>query len=158
VGKGYRVPSRCDCHKRRYRSEACARKALAEAQSSGHYGPRARVYKCPGHSCWHIATRGFHLAALKTANRVLAWYLLQYGMIDYQRMLADSFGTGLRPAGFEKARRGIIRLGLARRDEQRLGYLAAVDKAGLLRVCEVGLDEYTSEHAAGQTARPPDRV
>lgn len=143
-------PLWCACKKVSFRDEEEARSAIEAGRALGHYGATARAYKCPGHSCWHVATRGFHLAGLKTANRILAWHLLQRGAIDYVWMKAGSFGTSLKQARFDEARRELVRLGIVRRDAPYQGYLTALDRDALIRICEVGLTEYVAERESSR--------
>jgi hypothetical protein len=141
---------RCRCGKRSWRSEAAAAAALQLAREAGHYPDAARVYKCPAVSRWHIATRGFHPAALKSRARIIAWYLCNRGLIDLSEIAKREFHIERWSAKkyFHKDIAVMINTGLACWDQGHPGYLAAVDKAGLFRVCEIGMREYLIERYA----------
>jgi hypothetical protein len=163
VGTGYIQPYTCGCSKDRYEDEDHARAALAAA--ADHYGPDARVYKCSGYRAWHIATRGFGLEAMKTHGRTLSWYLLRYGYVDFLRVGEEHFALGeadrrsypgCAPTKgwvryFTDSVERLVTLGLAAYNPCG-GVLVAVDYAGLLRVCEVGLRLYAAERAPEQSA------
>lgn len=155
-------PARCSCPKARYSDEAAAE--LAAAGRAADAGVPLRTYKCPGSRSWHIASRGFSRAALKTENRVIAWIISQNGGISYAGLYRE---LGLRPGRDEdlsakkRARRivhGFSELGLVTRDEPARGtYVTAADRAGLLRVMQVGLTEYAAA-SAGITMDSSGRV
>jgi hypothetical protein len=101
---------------------------------------------------WHIATRGFHAAALKTRARILAWYLCGLGLIDLTEIVKREFRI---PRWSDNTSLNadvnvMIHAGLAAWEPDRPGYLAAADKAGLLRVCQIGLREYLLERYSAE--------
>lgn len=147
---GYRKPYRCGCDKIRYRAEV---DALATITRHPDRYDGGRAYKCPGHSCWHIATRGFKPSALQSQGRIVAWHAMQRGTVDYVDLARREFGmsdgdiTG-RVSRWSKYRTRIgqlQRVGLVAVDAPRSGYLIALDKEGLWRVCQIGLSEYLAE-------------
>jgi len=139
--------SRCRCGKLSWSSEPAATAALKLAQGNGHYPDAARVYKCPAISRWHIATRGFHPSALKSRARIIAWHLCERGLIDLSAIAMREFRMTkwISNKRFSEDIEVIVNAELACWDASHPGYLAAVDKPGLFRVCEIGLREYLIE-------------
>jgi hypothetical protein len=145
-GGNWDPPRRCGCKKLSYPDEAVA---LAAAQRSAEVFDTAfRVYKCPGHNCWHLATRGFHPRALKSNARILAWHISARGVISRDWLLGE---LGLSSQDSKRSSRGkrlfrilqvFADLGLIRLDDPRPAYVKASDYDGLRRVMEIGLEEY----------------
>jgi hypothetical protein len=141
-------PGRCGCAKNGYGSEE---RALAAAEKYGElYGPDFRVYKCPGSSSWHLRTRGFTPAALRSRPRIMAWHLTSRGATTPDFLLD---ALGLPPYSDDRgARRKIVQvrtildvfaeLGLVTADDPHPPYVSVASREGLLRVMMTGLDEY----------------
>lgn len=146
----------CECDKQSWRSEQLAIAARTSACHRGHYPDTARVYKCPATSRWHIATRGFHPDVLKSRNRIVAWHLWSRGLIDLAEITRREFGmTSWKDNKRFKGEIAVMNNAtLTCWDRDRPGYLAAVDKPGLFRVCEIGLREYLIERYAPAEGRP----
>lgn len=148
--RGRWQPPRCDCGrgKARYRNEV---QALAAAEAgSQDLGVPFSVYKCPGGSAWHKATRGFTPESLRSRPRVLAWHLAARGATTPDALL-DLMGIP-RWSGDRGVRRKIasIRtileifsaLGLVTADDPHPPYVSVADREGLTRVMMTGLEEY----------------
>lgn len=142
-GNRHYTPGKCDCGKRSYRTETAA---LAAAEGSAEtFGVPFRAYKCPGHRVWHVTSHGFHPRALKSRARVIAWHL------DARRVTTRAYlyqRLGLAGPGDRKAKnvrdiiREFARLGLVSRDDPKPGYLTVTGHSGLVRIMQVGLEEY----------------
>lgn len=140
----YVRPWRCGCDKIRYPDEAAATR-VAEADPD-RYGPHFSVYRCPGATCWHITTRGFHPRSLRTRNRIAAYYLSRHQAIARWQLVNEMHidtASGQRKLGeilaaFERA--GLIQ-------EAGPDVWTAVDRDGLRRIVSVGWDYYQQERA-----------
>lgn len=120
----------CSCGKKRYRDEAAALAAAAGDEQA--YGQVVTVYRCPGGLAWHLTAHGFTPEALRSAGRRLAWALLTRDEVD---------PAELRPERrMRECAEQLVALGLA----EGGGRLRAVDRDGLARVVQVGLDAYAS--------------
>lgn len=145
-------PRPCTCGKIRYPDEAAAEAAAERRRSDPRVGNDPwHVYKCPGTTSWHLATRGFRPQALKSNARIAAWAISQRGVISRVGLLSE-FGLDTPEGrGSNAAKRlgailyAFASLGLIICDQPRPGYVTAADKAGLLRVMAVGLSEYAAE-------------
>lgn len=145
-GSGWRRPDHCDCGKIPYRDEAAA--LAAAGQRGEESGVSLTVYKCPGSARWHKTGRGFHPRSLRTRPRIIAWHVSALGVISYAG-LYQALGLSPDPdqdravkSKVRKVLHAFADLGLVVRDEPRPRYVTAVDRAGLLRVMQVGLEEY----------------
>ncbi|XTZ18530.1 hypothetical protein ACQSSU_14745 [Micromonospora echinospora] len=158
-------PERCRCNKIRYRTEEQARQA--PNLPADHANLPFRVYRCPGSRSWHVATRGFSPASLRSTARIAAYFLIREDEITVQKLLTRGMLLGIAPVVDSRSpayQRRIKRTRSKMRDLVTLGLVApgetpgspyrAVDRAGLARVIEVGLEEYAAERAAGRTADP----
>ncbi|MGK5684095.1 hypothetical protein [Actinoplanes sp. URMC 104] len=128
----------CSCGKKRYRDESSALAAADEDAAA--YGESVTVYRCPGGLAWHLTTRGFTPEALRSTGRRLAYALLSSNEVDL-----DGFDPRRRRRALECAAQ-MSGLGLVLAAD---GVVRAVDRAGLARVVQVGLDAY-AEEASGQ--------
>jgi hypothetical protein len=154
--RGFPRPNRCDCGKIPYRDEAAA---LAAADTrSEDAGVPLHVYKCPGSSRWHLASRGFSPESLKTRPRILAWHLSVRRVITWDALMRE---FGFHPAERTNASRKLALtlrvfadLGLVNMDDPRPPYVTAVDFDGLLRVMQVGLQEYAESRGQSVTRQP----
>lgn len=146
-------PYRCDCAKLRYQDEAVAR--AAAGSSPDVYGPDFRVYKCSGYRCWHIATRGFHPRNLRTLGRILAYHLYTTSMVEMDSLLRELAITpdSNRHDRVRKTFAAFEAAGLARRRYPSGPYTTATDRPGLLRVIEVGWEQFQYERAIEPTER-----
>jgi hypothetical protein len=157
-GGNWDAPRTCGCRKVSYPDEGAA---LAAAERSAELFDIAfRAYKCPGHNCWHLATRGFHPRALKSQARVLAWHISARGVIARDWLFGQ---FGLHDEAARRLPKGkrlcqildvFASLGLVRLDDPRHGYVRAVGYDGLRRVMEVGLQQYAHERGLDLTRRP----
>lgn len=146
----YRPPKRCGCGKIPYDSEAAVEAAIGRRGADPEFEEVVlRAYKCPGTDVWHMASRGFRPDALKSRNRIVAWYLSQ-GVRNRGGLLWE---LGLRTEEQQASRQaervgtilgGFARLGLIAQDSPRRGYYEVVDRDGLYRVMQIGLAEYAA--------------
>jgi len=148
----YVRPWRCRCDKIRYQDEAAATRV---AQSDpDRYGPHFSVYRCPGATCWHITTRGFHPRSLRTRNRIAAYYLARHQAVARWQLVEEmSIDT---PSGQRKLGEIIAafeRAGLIRAVSHDVW--TAVDRDGLRRIVSVGWDYYQQERAPAVEPAPP---
>lgn len=137
---------RCDCDKIRYRTE---QEALVAAELNGElFDTEFRAYKCPGHSTWHLATRGFHPRALKSRARIAAWHLSTRKVMTRDVLFEQLGLTGVealhssRGKKLSKVLTTFAKLGLIRQGHPRPPYITVTDQEGLRRVMTVGLEEY----------------
>ena len=145
-----RKPWKCGCDKIRYDDEERALTAAA-LYARDFDTPGVRAYKCPGHACWHITSRGFHPSSLRSLHRLVAWWV-QRGPIDpgwLARELRRVDDLGRPDRKFRRATNNLTRAGLI---TVEAGRLHAADPAGLLRVCAVGWTEWSTEQAAAGEA------
>ena len=135
-------PWKCGCDKLRWPTEAAAINAAGHAAHD--YGVPIRAYKCPGHSCWHTASRGFHPAALRTRHRLIAWWAITRPIDQawLAREIGRVDGVGRPDRKFRRAVGDMARAGLITVEG---GRLHAADPAGLLRVCAVGFDTWQDQ-------------
>ena len=158
-------PTHCRCKKIRYRTEQEARQSPGLPADQAHLP--FRVYRCPGSRSWHIATRGFSPANLRSTARVAAFYLLREGEITVLELVRRGTLLGITSAaerGTPKHSKRMKRVRRTMRDLATLGVVTPgdtvhspyrpLDRAGLARVIEVGLAEYAAERAAGRVADP----
>ena len=137
----------CACGKKRYRDEPAALAAAAADQRA--YGVAAQVYRCPGGLAWHLTSRGFTPQALPSVGRRLAFELLASGEVDLDDFVARAYP---RPRGPDPRRRDragrcagqMAALGLVA-GVGTTGRLRALDRPGLARVVQIGLDAYAQE-------------
>ncbi len=141
----YRKPWKCGCDKLRWPNEAAAINVAGHAEHD--YGVPIRAYKCPGHSCWHTASRGFHPRALRSVHRLVAWWAITRPIDQawLAREIGRADGLGRPDRKFRRAVTDLARAGLITVEG---GRLHAADPAGLLRVCAVGWTEWSAEQAA----------
>ena len=131
----------CSCGKKRYRDEPSA--LVAAAADGAAYGATVTVYRCPGGTAWHLTSRGFTPEALRSAGRRLAYALLADDEIEPLAVLTRP--DERRERRVRQCAEQMIALGLARPGPN--GSLRAEDRAGLLRVVQVGLDAYAGEQS-----------
>jgi hypothetical protein len=150
MGAAFVRPWRCGCGKIRYRTEEEARAAADRHPEV--YGTGFRVYKCPGARPWHIATRGFHPRALKSRGRIIAYHVSARKIVDTNWIVEDKLRLTPYTPGWRAAHRIIddfVAWGLVRQlDRPGTRTVEAADEDGLLRVIEVGCDEYRAEQNA----------
>ncbi|SCL26139.1 hypothetical protein [Micromonospora inyonensis] len=158
-------PEHCRCDKIRYRTEEQARQA--PNLPTEHANLPFRVYRCPGSRSWHVATRGFSPANLRSTARIAAYFLIREDEITVLTLVRRGMLLGIAPVvdpsspahqrRMKRARskmRDLVTLGLAAPGDTPESPYRAVDRAGLARVIEVGLEEYAAERAAGRVADP----
>jgi hypothetical protein len=139
----------CRCGKRRFRDERSALAAADADQST--YGDVITVYRCAGGLAWHLSAHGFTPGALRSTGRRLAFALSEHPEVDL-----DDFRTRSDRRRWERVERcteQLTELGLARRGAGA-GSLVAVNRAGLLRVVQIGLDAYAEERSRLEKERP----
>ncbi|MEV4344771.1 hypothetical protein AB0J83_09870 [Actinoplanes sp. NPDC049596] len=117
----------CSCGKKRYRDEESA--LAAAAADTEAYDQTVTVYRCPGGLAWHLTAHGFVPQALRSAGRRVAYALLTH----------ESLAWSSLPARDTRAAHRIVALGLASADPLR-----AIDRPGLTRVVQIGLDAYAA--------------
>lgn len=148
-------PRRCQCAKVPHRTEADARRAPSLPSEMADLP--FRVYRCPGSQSWHVATRGFHPRSLKTRARITAYYLLREENAGTRDLVYRVRECGSWPQAEPESRehlRQLKKMGQMLRDMEILGLIERgvpapgfhrpVDRAGLRRVIEVGLEEYAT--------------
>jgi hypothetical protein len=154
-------PPRCDCGrgKVRYRNEV---QALAAAEAgSQELGVPFTVYKCPGSSSWHKATRGFTPESLRSRPRIMAWHLTLRGAMTPDDILAaldlppwsDVRSIRRKIASIRTILEVFEALGLVAADDPHPPYVSVADREGLTRVMMTGLDEYVSSLGISWNAR-----
>ncbi|MFI5837243.1 hypothetical protein ACIA5A_26570 [Micromonospora sp. NPDC051300] len=139
----------CRCGKKRYRDEPAA--LLAAATDQGSHGGLVSVYRCPGGSAWHLTAAGFVPEALRPLGRRLAHALIERGEIDLDAFVVEVLRGRVRPDPRRSRRmadcaRQLTELGLTTTDPSGRR-LSAVDRCGLARVVQIGLDGYAEERA-----------
>lgn len=142
---------RCECGKAKHPDEAAALVALAGRGDA--IGQNGRVYKCPGTRFWHLTSHsGFHPRALKTRARILAWHIDVRRTVNVATVASVEFGIDWDDERGPAKRlrqhvQAMVDAGLVTRCEHRTDgfYVTAADRAGLLRVCQIGLREYLLE-------------
>ncbi len=143
----------CDCGKVRYRTEQDAQKAANRDHNT--HGGVITTYRCPGGLAWHVTSKGFLPESLRTIGRRLAYELLMHDQVD----LDDFRRRVLRLSPDDRAWRRVRQYakemtaaGLAAEAEtgegRKSGLFSPVDRDGLKRVVQVGLDTYLAEREA----------
>lgn len=144
----------CGCGKKRYRDE---RAALAAASADQRrYGVTVAVYRCPGGLAWHLTSRGPVPEALPSVGRRLAFALLRHGAVDLGEFMVGLDARRRGRAG--RCAEQMTALGLTAREESATGtagLLHALDRQGLARVTQIGLDGYLEERRASPPAPSP---
>jgi hypothetical protein len=151
----------CGCGKKRYRDERSALAAAAADQDS--YGDVVTVYRCPGGLAWHLTSHGFTPEALRSIGRRLAFEVLKNGQVDLEDFGIRALRLDRRPDPRRRQRlhrcaEQMTELGLTQpaadadadasdADADAGGRLVAVNRAGLARVVQIGLDAYAEECA-----------
>jgi hypothetical protein len=138
----------CECGKRMFADEASALAAAAEQQQ--RLDGRFSAYRCPGRSCWHTTSGGYHPASLQSWCRIVAHVVERRQHVDLETLAshcAEIAAAGMIGEGWswsKKRRRdfrndiaGLVQLGLVAVAEGDV--FVAVDRDGLNRVCQVGV-------------------
>ncbi|MEU4690054.1 hypothetical protein [Actinoplanes sp. NPDC023714] len=127
----------CRCGKKRYRDEASALAAAAGDREA--HGGVVTVYRCPGGLAWHLTTRGFVPEALRTVGRRLAHELLTREDVDLDALFDERRRRRAQRCVAEMAAIGLVRV-------EESG-LVVLDREGLARVVQIGLDACRQERA-----------
>lgn len=165
----------CGCGKKRYRDERSALDVAAIDQRD--FGGAIRVYRCPGGLAWHLTAHGFTPEALRSVGRRLAYELLEHGEVSVDEFRSRALGGhGAGSRRWERVARcaaQMVELGLARSDLgcpgrpwpatappeiEYTGRLQALDRDGLARVVQVGLDAYAEQPLPQHRPQPTAAV
>lgn len=160
-GNRNRAPGTCDCGKRCFGTEADA--LGAASRSARAYGKAFRAYKCPGHHVWHVtSSRGFRPRALTSRARILAWHL-GTRRVTTRASLYRKLNLDPDSREAQKVRsviREFARLGLVDRDVPERGWLTVTADGhdGLVRITQVGLEEYARSRGTGAGRQGANRA
>jgi hypothetical protein len=152
VAKNHTPSPKCGCkNKTQYPSEAVALTVAARRAELARLP--ISVYLCPGTSCWHLTSRGFRPASLKSRARILAWHIDRRRALRRDDLLSI---VDLRTGGSWEASQGkklneilgkFRKLGLVTGGYRTIGdpVIRVADHHGLVRVMKVGLDQFEME-------------